>query len=254
MADLLPGRCLSSAWGGGATGQRNSWNSSKAFCRLTAMALTIAWAGRSWQAVGGDHPRGGRGSPRRFPAFQRVGQGGKLHSLALAEADALPGASRAGTEQQPGGELDAPGRFGPEELDPHREPNQSPKKHALKIAIAPPRDLYETPCLRRRHQRKAFGEVFHNGSSPTARRPFPSSVRPQPGPHASSVRTRPQAAARMGKWKYLRDSGEEHLLLVRSCSTCLIETAGLAHSSLRKPRVSALCRHTFGFGPPPALQ
>src|ERR1039458_9640709 len=30
--------------------------------------------------------------------------------------------------------------------------------------------------------------------------------------------------------------------------------AGLAHSSLRKPRVSDLCRHTFGFGPPPARQ
>jgi arylsulfatase A-like enzyme len=25
------------------------------------------------------------------------------------------------------------------------------------------------------------------------------------------LRTKPQAAARMGKWKYLRDAGEEHL-------------------------------------------
>src|ERR1019366_1581735 len=53
---------------------------------------------------------------------QRVGQGGELHSLALAEAHPLPGVSRVGTEQQRGGEFDAPGGSGPEELDPRREP------------------------------------------------------------------------------------------------------------------------------------
>ena len=74
------------------------------------------------QAVGGGHPRGGRGGPRRLLAFQRVGEGGELHALALGEAHALPGVSRVGAEQQPGGELDAPGGSGPEELDPRREP------------------------------------------------------------------------------------------------------------------------------------
>src|SRR5271157_4443218 len=64
------------------------------------------------QAIGGGDSRRGRGSPRRFPAFQRLGQGGELHALALAEAHALPGVSRVGAEQQPGRELDAPGGFG----------------------------------------------------------------------------------------------------------------------------------------------
>jgi transposase len=46
----------------------------------------------------------------------------ELHALAVAEAHALPGVSRVGTEQQPGGELNAPGGSWSEELDPRRKP------------------------------------------------------------------------------------------------------------------------------------
>jgi transposase len=70
----------------------------------------------------GGHPQRGRGAPRRFLTLQRVGEGGELHALALAEAHPLPRISRAGVEQQPGGELDAPGGSGAEELGPRREP------------------------------------------------------------------------------------------------------------------------------------
>jgi len=65
----------------------------------TPRAMRCVWSG---PAIGGDHPRGGRGSPRRLPTFQRVGEGGELLALALAEAHALPGVSRVGVEQQPG--------------------------------------------------------------------------------------------------------------------------------------------------------
>ena len=66
---------------------------------------------------------------------ERVGEGGELHALAVAEAHALSGVPRVGTEQQPGGELDAPGSAaggaythglgGAEPAAPHRRRCQS---------------------------------------------------------------------------------------------------------------------------------
>src|ERR1019366_1926957 len=73
-------------------------------------------------AIGGDHPRGSQGGPRRLLTFERVGEGGKLHALPVEEAHTLPGAPGTGVEQQSGGELDASRGVGPEELDPRRQP------------------------------------------------------------------------------------------------------------------------------------
>jgi len=49
----------------------------------------------------------------------------------LAEAHAFSEAPGTGTEQQSGGELDAPGRVGPPELDPCGEPKAGPKVAAI---------------------------------------------------------------------------------------------------------------------------
>jgi transposase len=76
---------------------------------------------------GGDDPRGSRGSPQYLLAFECVGEGGELHALAVEKAHALPGACGVGVEQQPRGELDASGGFGPEELDPRRQPEGGPE-------------------------------------------------------------------------------------------------------------------------------
>src|SRR5665647_3089663 len=73
-------------------------------------------------AIGGGHPRGSQGGPRRLLTFERVGEGGKLHALPVEEAHTLPGAPGTGVEQQSGGELDASRGVGPEELDPRRQP------------------------------------------------------------------------------------------------------------------------------------
>ena len=61
-------------------------------------------------------------------AFQRTGQGGHLHARAVAQTHALPGASGGGAEQQPGRELDAPGRSGTKELDPRGESDRPDRK------------------------------------------------------------------------------------------------------------------------------
>jgi transposase len=57
--------CSTSAWGGGATGPRNSWDSLRAFCKPTAMALTIASAGRRWCMPHVGRTREGSSSRRR---------------------------------------------------------------------------------------------------------------------------------------------------------------------------------------------
>lgn len=43
------------------------------------------------------------------------------------EADAFPGLPGVGTQQQPGGKLDASGSSGAEELDPHRQSAGGPE-------------------------------------------------------------------------------------------------------------------------------
>jgi hypothetical protein len=245
--------------GRGREGPKDFWDSSKAFCRPTAMALTIAWAGRRWcmpdagrirggsssmrsnstpddavatrivaridelfgidalareekldhaarhaasgagQAIAGGNPRGSRGSPRRFLAFQCVGEGGELHTLALAEAHALPGASRVGTEQQPGGELDASDAgavqfsyFGSLKPCAHR-PTQS-------LAIHSSVGQSERPVF------WAFGErhsawpptiLFAQGRlHPTTRRATPESGCPFAPPDAASTHPAARRASR----------------------------------------------------------
>ena len=138
-----------------------------------AMRCARSKPGRCWICSSRRSRR--RGAARL--AFQRAGQGGLLHARAVAETDALPGVPGAGAEQQPGGELDAPGRSGTKELDPRGQPAGRAEGggHSVRRRELPPHEDSGPRLPGRRPARP--GRHLH----PAARRTHPRGLgRPEP--------------------------------------------------------------------------